>query len=664
MPSIDSLNTRRDLKVGDKTYAYYSLPAAEEAGLAGVSRLPVSMKVLLENLLRNEDGRLGQRRRHQGRGRLARQQGLGRARDHLPPGARADAGLHRRAGGGRPRRHARRDGDAGRRPGEDQSADPGRPGHRPLGDGRLLRHAPSAFGENVEREYERNLRALPVPALGLVGLQQFPRRAARHRHLPPGQPRISGPDRLDRRGRRRRRSPIPDTLVGTDSHTTMVNGLAVLGWGVGGIEAEAAMLGQPISMLIPEVDRLQADRPAAGRRHRHRPGADRHPDAAQEGRGRQVRRVLRPGPRRPDARGPGDHRQHGAGIRRDLRLLPGRRRRPSTTSARTGRDAERVALVEAYAKAQGLWRERRHARPGVHRHAGARPRPPSCPSLAGPKRPQDRVLLSDAGAPPVRATALAERVRQGRGRRRRRARRSTARATTLGDGDVVIAAITSCTNTSNPCVLIAAGLVARKARGEGPEGQALGEDLAGARLAGGHRLSGQGRPAEASRRARLQPGRLRLHHLHRQFRPAAGGDLQGDRRTATWSSPRCSPATATSRAGSIPDTRANYLASPPLVVAYALAGTMKHRPRPPSRSATGKDGKPVYLQGHLADHRRRSPTLQRKSVTSEMFAQALRRRLQGRQALAGDQGRRRPDLRLGHRLDLRAEPALLRGHDA
>ena len=116
----------------------------------------------------------------------------------------------------------------------------------------------------------------------------------------------------------------PDTLVGTDSHTTMVNGLAVLGWGVGGIEAEAAMLGQPLSMLLPEVVGFKLKGAAEGRRHRHRPRADRHADAAQAGRGRQVRRVLRPRPRLSLGRRQGDHRQHGAGIWRDLRLLPGR----------------------------------------------------------------------------------------------------------------------------------------------------------------------------------------------------------------------------------------------------------------------------------------------------------------------------------------------------
>ena len=131
---------------------------------------------------------------------------------------------------------------------------------------------PQAFAKNVELEYERNGERYRFLKWGQTAFDNFSRRAARHRHLPPGQPRIPVADGVDAARPRPSRSSYayPDTLVGTDSHTTMVNGLAVLGWGVGGIEAEAAMLGQPISMLIPEVDRLQADRQAARGRHRHR----------------------------------------------------------------------------------------------------------------------------------------------------------------------------------------------------------------------------------------------------------------------------------------------------------------------------------------------------------------------------------------------------------
>jgi aconitate hydratase len=194
-------------------------------------------------------------------------------------------------------------------------------------------------------------------------------------------------------------------------------------------------------------------------------------------------------------------------------------------------------------------------------------------------------------------------------RRRARFRRSACasgrgRNYDLGHGDVVIAAITSCTNTSNPSVLVGAGLLARKAR-QGPEGQALGEDLARAGLAGGDRLPRQGRPAGRPRRARLQPRRLRLHHLHRQFRPAAGADLEAINENDLVVGGRCCRATATSRAASSADVRANYLASPPLVVAYALAGSMNVDLTEPSRSAG---------QGRQAGSSRTSGRPRRKSA--------------------------------------------------
>ncbi len=151
---------------------------------------------------------LGQEGRHPGRRQLAERQGRGRLRDRLPPGARADAGLHRRSGRCRSRGDARRDGVARRRSGEDQPAGAGRSRHRPLGDRRRIRHADGLrpqCGEGIRAQR----RALPLPEMGPAGVQELPRRAARHRHLPPGQPRISRPDRLDEGRGRRDRSPIP-----------------------------------------------------------------------------------------------------------------------------------------------------------------------------------------------------------------------------------------------------------------------------------------------------------------------------------------------------------------------------------------------------------------------------------------------------------------------
>ena len=217
---------------------------------------------------------------------------------------------------------------------------------------------PQAFAQNVELEYERNGERYRFLNWGQSAFENF-------RVVPPGTG-ICHQVNLEylsqtvwTRKIRGRASEIayPDTLVGTDSHTTMVNGLAVLGWGVGGIEAEAAMLGQPISMLIPEVIGFKL----TGKLREGVTATDLVLTVTQMLRKKGVVgkfvEFYGPGLDRHDARGPRHHRQHGAGIRRHLRLLPDRRRRPSTICATTSRTDERVALVEAYAKAQGMWRD-------------------------------------------------------------------------------------------------------------------------------------------------------------------------------------------------------------------------------------------------------------------------------------------------------------------
>ena len=209
----NSFKARRTMTVGGKKYVYFSLAAAEKNGLKGISRLPYSLKVLLENLLRNEDGTTVTAARHQGRGRLAEEEAL-RPRDRLPARARADAGPDRRAGGGRSGRDARCDGQAGRRSGEDQSAGRSRSRHRPFGDGRQFR--PQGFlQEECDDRIRAQWRTLCVPALGPAGVREFQRRAAGHRHLPSGQSGISGADGVDAqsqeraRPRRSKRSPSP-----------------------------------------------------------------------------------------------------------------------------------------------------------------------------------------------------------------------------------------------------------------------------------------------------------------------------------------------------------------------------------------------------------------------------------------------------------------------
>jgi aconitate hydratase len=186
------------------------------------------------------------------------------------------------------------------------------------------------------------------------------------------------------------RTVYPDTLVGTDSHTTMINGLGVLGWGVGGIEAEAAMLGQPVSMLIPQVVGVKLTGAARGR-DRDRSRAHRDRDAAQEGRRRKVRRVLRSGARSASARRPRDHRQHGPRVRRHVRHLPGRRRDAPLPALHRAPERQE-AWSRRTSKSRGSFTRRRHAprrySDTLELDLGA---VEAC--LAGPTRPQDRVLI-------------------------------------------------------------------------------------------------------------------------------------------------------------------------------------------------------------------------------------------------------------------------------
>ena len=307
-PTTTSACPRRPRRIGD------------------ISRLPVSLKVLLENVLRFEDGAQLHGGRRQGDRRLA-----GRRRTPSKEVPFRPARILMQDFTGVPAvvdLAAMRDGiiKLGGDPQQGEPAGAGRPRDRPLGAWSTSPAPPTRCSKNVDIEFERNGERYEFLRWGQAAFDNF-------RVVPPGtgichQVNLEylAQVRLDRAGRPATPIAYPGHAVGTDSHTTMVNGLGVLGWGVGGIEAEAAMLGQPIAMLIPDVIGFKLTGKLPRRRHRHRPGADRHADAAQEGRGRQVRRVLRPRPRRPGAGRPRDDRQHGPGIRRHLRLLPGRRR--------------------------------------------------------------------------------------------------------------------------------------------------------------------------------------------------------------------------------------------------------------------------------------------------------------------------------------------------
>ncbi|MHA1113651.1 MAG: aconitate hydratase AcnA, partial [Alphaproteobacteria bacterium] len=576
----DSLKVRRTLDVGGKAYSYFSLAAAEEAGLGDVSRLPFSLKVLLENLLRFEDGRtvttddvaaLAGWTANKASREIAYRPARVLMQDFTGVPAVVDLAAMRDAivalGG-----------------------DPAR--INPLSAVDLvIDHSvmvdrfgsADAFAKNVELEYGRNGERYSFLRWGQQAFDNF-------RVVPPGTG-ICHQVNLEYLARGvwtaeadGETIAFPDTLVGTDSHTTMVNGLAVLGWGVGGIEAEAAMLGQPISMLIPDVVGFELT------------------GALKEGTTTTdlvlaVTQMLR-------AHGVvGKFVEfHGAGLDHlslaDRATLANMAPEYGATCGFfpvdaetirflefTGRPAETVALVEAYAKAQGMWRDAGAPAPAFSDTIGLDIATVE-PSIAGPKRPQDRVLLSAAAG--AFETSLAEirgvhaggaasdMAEEGGGSVPEPDRSIPVEGAdySLSDGDVVIAAITSCTNTSNPSVMIAAGLVAKKAVALGlkvkpwvktslaPGSQVVTDYLAAAGLqapldALGFNLVGYGcttcignsGPLPAPIARAIEVGDL-----------VACSVLSGNRNFEGRVSPHA---------------KANYLASPPLVVAYAIAGSLK-----------------------------------------------------------------------------------------
>ena len=365
------------------------------------------------------------------------------------------------------------------------------------------------------------------------------------------------------------------------------------------------MLGQPLYMLMPQVVGFKLHGKLARGRHRDRPGADRHADAAQEGRGREVRRVLRPRARQPERwptapRSP-TWRPSTAPPSASSRSTT---RRSTTCAAPAASDDAGRAGRGATPRSRACSAPTATPDPMFTRHAGARPRRRVEPSLAGPKRPQDRVPLAHMKSAFREALAGSRQGPRLRRRRRRAVpvemrRRSAASSK---HGAVVIAAITSCTNTSNPSVMLGAGLLARRRSARGLQREAVGEDQPRAGLEGGDRLPARSRPARRPRAARLPPGRLRLHDLHRQLRAAARAGRarpsnEGDLVAAAvlvgqpqLRGPR-QPA----------DVKANYLASPPLVVAYALAGTMDIDLDDASRIGTGTRRQAGLPARHLAD---------------------------------------------------------------
>ncbi|HOP18712.1 MAG TPA: aconitate hydratase AcnA [Amphiplicatus sp.] len=607
IPGRDSLKTRKTLSVGGKNYAIFSLKAAE-AKLGDVSRLPFSLKVLLENLLRFEDDRsvttddiaaFGDWLKN---GRTDREIAYRPARvlmqDFTGVPAVVDLAAMR---------------DAMKRLGQDpEKINPLAPVDLVIDHSVMVDNfgGPLAFKKNVAREYERNGERYQFLKWGQGAFDNF-------RVVPPGTG-ICHQVNLEYLAQtvwtadyKGETYAYPDTLVGTDSHTTMVNGLSVLGWGVGGIEAEAAMLGQPVSMLIPEVIGFKL----TGKLPEGATATDLVLTVTQMLRKKGVVGKF------VEFYGPGlDHLaledqatianmapEYGATCgffpvdAETIRYLKA-----------TGRSPERVALVEAYAKEQGMWRDSSTPDP-VFTDTLSLDLSTVGASLAGPKRPQDRVALGDAPA------SFAAALDKEYGKASEAGKRVAVKGEKydLGHGDVVIAAITSCTNTSNPSVLVAAGLVARNARKLGlkskpwvktslaPGSQVVTDYLAKANLqddldALGFNLVGYGCTTCIGNSGPLPDP---IHDAINENDLAAASVLSGNRNFEG----RVSP-----------DVRANYLASPPLVVAYAIAGSININL---TKDPIGKDsqGKDVYLKDIWPTNKEIAEVV-RACVTPEMFA--------------------------------------------
>ena len=609
MPSLDSFKSKRTLTVGSKTYTYFSLSAAAENGLGDVSRLPASLKVLLENMLRHEDGKtvtkddiLAFKSWLENKGGVSHEIAYRPARvlmqDFTGVPAVVDLAAMR---------------DAAQKLGASADAiNPQVPVDLVIDHSVMVDSfgGENSFEKNVEIEYKRNQERYEFLRWGSTAFKNF-------RVVPPGTG-ICHQVNLEYLGQTvwtkdedGETVAYPDTCVGTDSHTTMINGLAVLGWGVGGIEAEAAMLGQPVSMLIPEVIGFRLD----GKMAEGATATDLVLTVVQMLRAKGVVGKF------VEFYGPGlsnltlEDQATISNMAPEYGATCGFFPVDEDTVkylTNTGRDAERVALVEAYAKAQGYWRPEQ-AEPiftdTLELDLGA-----VVPSISGPKRPQDRVLLSEGD------TAFAEAMAKEFSKAADAAEPIAVEGKdyTVTHGDVFIAAITSCTNTSNPSVLIAAGLVAKKARELGlnrkpwvktslaPGSQVVTDYLDKAGLSDeldalGFNLVGYGcttcignsGPLEAPLAKAIADGDL-----------VSCSVLSGNRNFE-------------GRIG--PDIKANYLASPPLVVAYAIAGSLRVNltTDPLDKDKNGNDVflKDIWPTSHeIAE-------IMSKAVTPQMFAE-------------------------------------------
>ena len=602
----DSAKTRKTLTVGKQSVDYYSIPAAQAAGLGDFSKLPAALKVVLENMLRFEDGKTV-------------------SLDDIKAFSEwaANGGKNPREIAYRPARvlmqdftgvpavvdlAAMRDGIIGLG-GDPEKINPLNPVDLVIDHSVMIDEFgnPRAFHMNVEREYERNIERYTFLKWGQSAFNNF-------RVVPPGtgichQVNLEYLSQTVWTDKDQNGVDVayPDTLVGTDSHTTMVNGLAVLGWGVGGIEAEAAMLGQPISMLIPEVvgfeltgemiegttatdlvlkvvELLRIQGVVGKFVEFYGEGLDRLPLADRA-------TIANMAPEYGATCGffPVDDE-----TLRYLRV--------------SGRDEDRIALVEAYAKENGFWRDADYA--PVYTDTLSLDMSTIVPAISGPKRPQDYIALTNA------KSAFAAQMKDTFKRPMGKEVPVAGEDYTMESGKVVIASITSCTNTSNPYVMIGAGLVARKAAALGlnrkpwvktslaPGSQVVSEYLEAADLqkdldALGFNLVGYGCTTCIGNSGPIQP---ELSAAISEGDLVATSVLSGNRNFEG----RISP-----------DVRANYLASPPLVVAYAIAGTMDINIAT-DPLAQDKDGNDVYLKD-IWPSSKEVADLVEKTVTREAF---------------------------------------------
>ena len=559
----DTVGSRKTLDVNGKTFSYYSIPEAQAKGMGDFSKIPAALKVVLENMLRFEDGNTvtvddikafadwaamdGKNPRE-----IAYRPARVLMQDFTGVPAVVDLA-------------AMRDGIVGLG-GDAQKINPLNPVDLVIDHSVMIDEFgnPQAFQMNVDREYERNMERYTFLKWGQSAFDNF-------RVVPPGtgichQVNLEYLAQtvwcdVDQGGNE---IAYPDTLVGTDSHTTMVNGMAVLGWGVGGIEAEAAMLGQPVSMLIPEVIGFEL----TGSMKEGTTGTDLVLKVVQMLREKGVVGKF--------------VEFYGAG----LDSLPLADRATIANMApeygatcgffpiddetirylrNTGRDEDRVLLVEAYAKENGFWRTEDYS--PVYTDTLHLNMESIVPAISGPKRPQDYVALDQA------KSAFRQEMKDTFDRPIGKKVAVDGESYEMESGKVVIASITSCTNTSNPYVMISAGLVARKAAALGLQRQpwvktslAPGSQVVSAYLEAsglqadldkvGFNLVGYGCTTCIGNSGPIQ---------NEISQAISDGDLVA---TAVLSGNR-------NFEGRIsPDVRANYLASPPLVVAYALAGTM------------------------------------------------------------------------------------------